>query len=327
MVDSAMTDDAQQGPRRIDVHHHLMPPKYVAEAGHERLFSVSPPKLRMPLEWTPARSVEEMDRYGIATSITSIATPGVWFGDNAAGRRLARECNEYATRMTEDYPGRFGVFASLPLPDVDGCLREIEYAFDALRADGVVLMTSVQNRWLGDDAFAPVFDELNRRRAVVYVHPVAPDCCRNLIPHVADAVIEFPMDTTRAIVSLLYSGTFARCPEIRFIFSHSGGMLPFVASRVARAPALDPALVDKVPNGAMYELKKLYYEICSATSPMAMAALMQLVAVSQILFGTDYPWRYAGPTAEEFDAYPLSAADRRAINRGSALALFPRFGP
>ena len=316
---------AKRSPRRIDVHHHLMPPNYIAAAGHERLFHGSPPKLRMPLDWNPARSVEEMDRYGIATSITSIATPGVWFGDDAAGRRLARECNEYATRMTEDYPGRFGVFASLPLPDIEGCLREIEYAFDRLNADGVVLMTSVENKWLGDRAFDPVFDELNRRKAVVYVHPTVPDCCRNLIPHVASAVIEFPMDTTRAIVSLLYSGTFARCPDIRFIFSHSGGMLPFVASRVARAPALDDALAASVPNGAMVELQKLYYEICSATSPMAMSSLMHLVAVSQILFGTDYPWRYAAPTVEEFDSYKLSAKDRKAINRGNALRLFPRF--
>lgn len=316
---------AQQPPRRIDVHHHLMPPHYIAAAGHERLFRDSPSKLRMPLEWTPERSVEEMDRHGIETAITSIATPGVWFDDNAAARRLARECNEYAARMSEDHPGRFGVFASLPLPDVDGCLHEIEYAFDQLHADGIVLMTSVQNKWLGEPAFAPVFEELNRRKAVVYVHPTVADCCRNLIPLVAAAVIEFPMDTTRAIVSLLYSGTFARCPDIRFIFSHSGGMLPFVASRVARVPALEPALAATVPNGAMYELKKLYYEICSATSPMAMSALMHLVAVSQILFGTDYPWRAAAPTVEEFDSYELRTEDRRAINRDNALKLFPRF--
>lgn len=317
---------ARQSPRRVDVHHHLMPPNYIAAAGDERLFRDSPSKLRMPLEWTPQRSLEEMDRHGIETAITSIATPGVWFGDNAAGRRLARECNEYATRMAEDHPGRFGVFASLPLPDVDGCLREIEHAFDKLRADGVVLMTSVENKWLGEPAYAPVFDELNRRKAVVYVHPTVADCCRNLIPRVAAAVIEFPMDTTRAIVSLLYSGTFARCPDIRFIFSHSGGMLPFVAARVARLPALEPELASRVPNGAMAELKKLYYEICSATSPMAMSALMHLVAVSQILFGTDYPWRVAAPTVEEFDAYELGAKDRKAINRGNALRLFPRFG-
>lgn len=326
MAEQEARPGARLSPRRIDVHHHLMPPSYIAAAGHERLFRDSASKLRMPLEWTPGRSVEEMDRHGIETAITSIATPGVWFGDHAAGRRLARECNEYATRMTEDHPGRFGVFASLPLPDVDGCLREIEYAFDKLAADGVVLMTSVENKWLGEPAFAPVFDELNRRKAVVYVHPTVADCCRNLIPLVASAIIEFPMDTTRAIVSLLYSGTFSRCPDIRFIFSHSGGMLPFVASRVARAPALEPELAARVPNGAMYELKKLYYEICSATSPMAKAALMHLVEVSQILFGTDYPWRVAAPTVEEFDSWDLSAGNRAAINRGNALRLFPRFG-
>ena len=313
-------------PRRIDVHHHLMPPAYVKDATPERIFRDSPGQLRGPLEWTPKRSIEEMDRCGIATSITSIATPGVWFGDDAAARRIARECNEYAARMAVDHPGRFGVFASLPLPDVDASLREIEFALDTLDADGVVLMTSLRDRWPGDKAFAPVFDELNRRKAVVYVHPTVPECCRNLSVGVAPATIEFPMDTTRAIVSLLYSGTFVRCADIRFIFSHGGGMLPFVAERISRAPVMEPALAASVPNGAMHELKRLYYEIASATSPMALASLLQLVATTQVLFGTDYPFRRAAPTLEQLASYALTVADRAAIERNNALGLFPRFG-
>jgi hypothetical protein len=183
-----------------------------------------------------------MDRYDIATSITSIATPGVWLGDNAAGRRLARECNEYATRMTEDYPGRFGVFASLPLPEVDGCLRVIEYAFDRLRADGIVLMTSVENKWLGDDAFAPVFDN-RRRRAVVYVHPTVADCCRNLVltwprgHRIPDG--HHARDREPALQRRLPAAGIA-------IFSHSGGIA--AVRCLARGARLRIILAAPVPN-------------------------------------------------------------------------------
>lgn len=319
-----MAESQIQAPQRIDVHHHLMPPRYIAEATADRIFRDSPGDLRWPLQWTPEKSVEEMDRNGVAVSITSIATPGVWFGDNAAARRLARECNEYGAGMARDYPGRFGLFASLPLPDVDGSLREIEHALDVLKADGVVLMTSVDGRWPGDAAFASVFDELNRRGAVVFMHPTVPDCCRDLIPDVAASTIEFPMDTTRAIVSLLYGGTLSRCPDIRFIFSHAGGMLPFVADRVARLPMLEKKLAPRVPKGAMAELQKLYYDVASATSPMALCSLMHLVEASQVLFGTDFPFRRSAGVVEELDQYGFSAAELKAINRDNALGLFPR---
>ena len=145
-------------PFRIDVHHHHASPAFVAEikarqTGQHAL-----------IEWSPARSLEEMDRASVRTAMTSVAPPGVWFGDNAAARALARESNEYAARIATDHPGRFGVFAALPLPDVEGSLAEIEYAFDVLKADGVGLMTSVNQQWLGDRAFAPVMDEFNRRK-------------------------------------------------------------------------------------------------------------------------------------------------------------------
>lgn len=309
-------------PHRIDVHHHLFPPRYVVEATPERILGNSSAAQRGPLDWSPAKSIDEMDQNGIAASITSIAPPGVWFGDDQAACRLTRECNEYAARMTQDYPGRFGVFASLPLPDIDGTLREIEYAFDALKVDGVVLMTSFGRKWPGDPLFAPVFTELNRRNAVVYLHPTVPDCCRNLIPEIPDSTIEFPMDTTRAIVSLLYSGTFSRCPGIRFIFSHAGGMLPFVAERVSRLA--QRGFQSRIPNGPMHELKKLFYETTLATSPMALSSLMHLVAASQVLFGSDFPFVQAVRSVEGLARYGFSADDLRAIERENALGLFPR---
>src|SRR5262245_59456043 len=166
-----MSVEPQTSPHRIDVHHHCASPAFIAEikarqTGQHAL-----------IEWTPAQSIEEMDRARVQTAMTSVAPPGVWFGDDAAARALARECNDYAAKIARDHTGRFGLFAALPLPDIDGSLKEIEYAFDVLKADGVGLMTSVNDRWLGDRAFAPVMDELNRRKAVVYVHPTCPRCC------------------------------------------------------------------------------------------------------------------------------------------------------
>ena len=219
---------------RIDVHHHYFPPSYLTplEAYDRKAGLTTWPAQR---DWSAARAIEAMDRAGVTTAILSISTPGVWFGDNAAARELARICNDYAARLMADYPGRFGLFAVLPLPDVDGCLRELDYAMDVLHADGVVMTTSAGDRWPGDPAFAPVFDALNRRRTVAFFHPLAPDCCGSLIPGVNGSPIEYLFDSTRAIVSLLVGGTLQRCPDIRYLFSHGGGTLPMAAGRIVNA--------------------------------------------------------------------------------------------
>ncbi len=308
----------QTPAHRIDVHHHLSPPRYIAEMA--KIEPLLPP-LRL---WTPEKSLEDMARAGVATSITSISTPGVWFGERDAARALARECNEYGARLAADHPGRFGNFAALPLPDTEGSLREIEYALDVLKADGIGLMTSYEGKWLGDPAFGPVFDELNRRKAVVYTHPTTPECCRNLIPEVVDSVIEFATDTTRTIASLLFSGTAARCPDIRFIFSHAGGTLPFLIERITRVTLLRKDLEPRVPRGALHEIRRFYYDIAQAAHPMALGPLMKLVEVSQVLFGTDFPFRTSIDHVDGLAAYGFGPADLRAIERDNALRLLPR---
>ena len=305
-------------PHRIDVHHHLSPPQYVAELTARKMGG------RPTLDWTPAKSIDDMDKAGVATSVTSIAATGVRLGDDATARRLARECNEYAAKLVQDSAGRFGMFAVVPMPDVDGSLREIAYALDVLKADGIGLLTSFGDKWLGDPAFVPVMDELHRRKAVVYTHPTAANCCRNLIPDVTDAVIEFGTDTTRTIASLLFSGTAARCPDIRFIFSHAGGTLPFLTERFTRLPLANKSLEAKVPNGALYELKRFYYDVAQAAHPMALASLLKLVPVSQVLFGTDYPFRTSADHVKGLAEYGFSASDLRAIDRDNALRLLPR---
>jgi 6-methylsalicylate decarboxylase len=307
--------------RRIDVHHHLSPPRWIADVVIGRKTGQRP-----LADWTPQKSIEDMDRGGVATSITSISEPGVWFGDNEAARRLARECNEYAAKLVADYPGRFGMFATVPMPDVEGSLRELEYALDTLKADGVCLLTSYQSKYLGDKAFAPLMDELNRRKAVVYTHPVRPDCCRNLIPDVAETVIDLSTDTTRTIASVIFSGTSTRCPDIRFIWSHAGGTTPFLTRRfVGWANARKEMFASRLPDGPVAELKKFYYDIAQSAHPYALSSLLQLVSVSQIVFGTDYPFVSAEATAQGLLDYGFSAGDQRAIDRDNALALLPRF--
>jgi predicted TIM-barrel fold metal-dependent hydrolase len=309
--------------RRIDVHHHMLPPEY-AKLTRERILQITSGDPTV-LNWTPEITFAQMEQYGVASAILSLPVPGAWHDGKDNSRKLARIANEYGARLSKDHPGKFGVFAALPLPDVDGSLKEIEYAFDALHSDGVYLQTSYDEKWPGDPAFAPVFDELNRRKAIVFVHPTEPACCANLIPGIPSNVIEFVFDTTRAITSFLVNGTFARCPDIRFIFCHSGGTMPVLAARINGFFQSRSALASQVPNGVMYELKKLHYDVANATNPSSLAALMKLVPTSQIVWGSDFPYRPVGPTATGWDNYEAAPEIKSAVNRENALKLFPRF--
>ncbi len=307
---------------RIDVHHHILPPDYVARVGEDRIGSLILSG-RTP-DWSPDMSIEAMDRNGIATAITSISAPGLWFGDGAATVALCRHCNEYAADMRRDNPDRFGVFASLPLPEIDASLAEIEFALDTLEADGIGLLTSYGDRYPGDAAFAPVFDELDRRGAVVYFHPTnAP--CNQCQPEIPAATLDFPFDTTRAIVSLLYSGTLARCRNIKWIFSHAGGAVPFLAERIARL-AVRPEFKEKVPNGVVPELERLYYDTALSANWLAFRSLFELVAPNHVLFGSDYPFAPEATmtqTVRGLREMGLDADVLRGIERENALVLFP----
>jgi len=309
---------AQTGPapaerRIIDVHHHISPPKYLAETKAEQV----PPTIN----WSAQKSIEDMDRGGVATSITSITTPGVWVGDGDQAVRLARECNDYAARLVQDHPGRFGMFASLPLPEIDKSLREIEYALDTLKADGIGLLTSFGDKWLGDPAFDPVMDELNRRKAVVYTHPSTANCCRNLIPSVQPAIVEFGTDTTRAIASLLYRGRAKKYPDIKFIFSHAGGTMPFLVERFIRLPPKE-----ELPGGSMEAaLKSFHYDIAQSSHPIPLGALVKLVSPAQIVFGTDFPFRTSAEHAKSLVDFGFKPEELRAIDRENVAKLLPKY--
>ena len=305
----------REKPHRIDIHHHLFPPSYTS--------SIVALGLAPSPAWTPARSIDEMDKSGIAISVLSLSPPNVIFPDAALARQLSRVVNEYGAIMVKNYPGRFGLFAVLPLPDVEASLREIEYALDTLKANGIGLMTSYGDKWLGDAALAPVWEELNRRKAVIYTHPHTPSCCENLTDEVGAGTIEWATYTTRSVASVVFSGTASRFPQIRWIFSHGGGTMPFLLSRfqVAEAGLKDKA--KRLPNGYLSELKKFYYDTAQANHPGALGALLKLVTPSQILYGTDYPYRTGAEENEGLGAQRFAAEDLRAIERDNALRLIP----
>lgn len=309
-------------PHRIDTHHHPYPPAYLKKVD-EVLKRTTHAFYNRLTKWRPSDAIEAMDRAGIAVSVLSIATPSVWLGDAAASRVLARECNEYAATLLSDHRGRFGSFATLPLPDTDGSLREIEYAFDVLKADGIALTTNYDDKYPGEESMAAVFDELNRRKAVVYFHPTAASFAFNRVKDIPPPTIEFPFDTTRTITSLLFSGTLSRCPDIRWIFSHGGGALGMVANRLVGLAKNRPELAARVPNGVRHELSKLYVDIVGVTSPGALQAILDVVPMSNLLFGTDFPFWKPEETIEGLESLGLSAADQMAIDRGNALKLMP----
>jgi 6-methylsalicylate decarboxylase len=320
----AQTEAAKPPIKRIDVHHHFLPPQYMKEE-HERInFGHDSVGTNALLAWSPSQSIEIMDKNGIATAITSITTPGVWFGDVAAARRLSRIWNDYAAEAIRDYPGRYGLFAVVAPPDTEGSLKEIEYALDTLKADGIGLLSSYDGKYLGDPAFAPVLAELNRRKAVVYVHPTVAACCGGVIPTIIPQVIEFPFDTTRTITSLLINGTLIKNPDIRFIFSHGGGVTPMLAGRMAEILQRRPNAKEMMPTGVAGELRKLYYDTANAGRVPQMGALRAMASLDHILFGTDYPFVKVPVDIEELEQNPFSATEREAIQRGNALALLPR---
>jgi predicted TIM-barrel fold metal-dependent hydrolase len=317
---------AQAAPAKlIDTHHHFYPPAYQkAWADWEDARKI--PHFGVQLSWTPAQDIEAMDKNGITTAVLALAsTPGVWF-DGAAGspHDLARMCSDFGADMVRDHPGRYGLFAPLSMIDIDATLKEIEYVFDTLHADGVNLQTNYGDKWLGDAAYKPVMEELNRRKAVAYVHPLVASCCGRLSVGAFPAVIEVPHDTTRTVTSLLLSGSFARERDIKWLFSHGGGTIPFLAGRIAafyeqRARAASGF----APDGIEAEFRRLYYDTANATHPAAMAALMKLVPVSQITYGTDYPY-FPLNQIDSLRQLDLPAGDLTAIASGNATRLLPR---
>jgi predicted TIM-barrel fold metal-dependent hydrolase len=296
-----------------------MTPRYVAARA-----APTGPGYEDALRWSPEASLAQMDKGGIETAIVSNPSLWTWFERDEA-RALVRENNDFAAVMCRDHPGRFGSFAAIPMPDVEGSLAEIDYAYDTLKADGISTTTNFGTQWPGDPAFDPVWAELNRRKAVLFVHPQSVACCHALTPPVPDSTVEFMFDVTRCITSLLYRGTLTRFPDIQYIFTHGGGTLPQLAERIARNVVNQKAVAERLPHGAMHELQKLHFDIATTTSRPALAGLREFVPMTQLLYGTDYPFLPPPATTAGMEAFGFTPEERTAINRGNAERLFPRF--
>lgn len=309
----------------IDTHHHVLPPIFLStlgeRIGRQTLKGPPPP-------WSPQISLEAMDRNGIQTAVTSFGPPGFWFGDLEETKKLVRQCNDYCADLRRDHPGRFGMFAVLPMPDVDATLAEIAYAFDVLKADGVQMMTNIDNVYPGEPKFAPVFDELNRRKAVLYFHPIPAKYGTPVLDMFPPATLEFPFDTTRAVLSLLYGGTLARSHDMKFLFSHAGGVVPYLAARMARLTVRED-FAKAVPDGALAELRRLYFDTALTTDQIAFASLLQLLEPDHVVFGSDFPQAPETTMIHSIRGIAdlgLSPAVLRGIQRDNAAKLLPSLG-
>jgi predicted TIM-barrel fold metal-dependent hydrolase len=304
----------------IDVHHHWSNGPLQAWWGHTGTAAAT---------WAADKALAAMDDAGVATAILSVTQPGVWKSSDSEGSiKLARECNEAMARLSQDHRSRFGYFAVIALPMVRASVAEVGYSLDALKADGVGLLSSYDGKYLGDPSFIPVLEELNARRAVVYVHPTVPMCCGNLVPDIPATATEVPGDTTRTIESLLLSGALARFDAIRFIFAHGGGSLPFLAERMLAAidphPPADKGYLSAY--NARAALARLYFDCASVANPPAWAALTTFTTPERILFGTDYPASEIraglGSLRAMEQRFGLPSVDTQSIEYGNAQQLF-----
>jgi len=310
--------------RTIDLHHHAIPDFYW-EASNEdgnAAGGITPPR------WSLEGAIAYLDEAHIDAAVPSISTPGVHFGDDAAARSLASKVNEYLAEIKRDRPDRFGAFAILPLPDIEGSLEQIAYALDVLELDGVSMLTNAGGSYLGDARFDPVFEELQQRAAVVFVHPTAsPDPIAHTLD-LPDSLLDYPVDTSRAIAKLHYSNTFARTPDVRYVFSHAGGTIPFVASRFSIVDDMD-VIPGAQERGAFADaLPRLFWDTASAFSDPVLHMLRSVTGLGTVVFGTDYPYprdaisiaglRQLRHTSE------LDDGERRGVLGDTAARLIPR---
>ena len=313
----------------IDVHAHLLPDFYVQQAtaaGHAH-----PDGMGGWPKWSVQTHLDLMDRNGIDTAMLSMSSPGVHFGDDKAARLLARRVNEYTAELTRDHPGRFGNFVSLPLPDVDGSLEEMAFAFDELDADGVALLTHTHGVYLGDQRLDPVFAELDRRRAVVFLHPTSPVCWEQSALGRPRPMVEYIFDTARTVTDLVMAGVLTRHPNMQVIVPHCGGAVPVLADRINEFMRLFLPSEESPSLDAVQQLQGLYYDMAGTAFPRQVPALLELVGPDRVLFGSDYCWTpppLADAHIAAIDAAesPVEGSTWRSLTTANAKRLFPGTG-
>ena len=308
----------------IDTHHHILPDFFWRETND----SHDPVGGLAPMEWSKEAMISFMDDAGIDVAVTSVSTPGVHLGDGEKARSLARRCNEFAAELVHTRPDRFASFACLPLPDIDTSLEELSYALDVLKLDGLVLFTNSRGVYLGDATLEPVFEELERRKAVVFVHPnPSPDAVAHSLS-LPDNLLDFPTDTNRAVAQMHYTNRFAHTPNVKYIFSHAGGSIPFLAARFAIIDEMDFIPGGEQRGTAADMFHRMYWDTALAASDPVLRMLRDVAGIDQVLFGTDFPYlrRDLAVKANQriSESSELNDSERRAVLGGNASRLFPR---
>jgi predicted TIM-barrel fold metal-dependent hydrolase len=311
-------------PRRIDFHFHLIPRFYqdaVYAAG-------GGPQIGRYPDWSPERALELMDAQGIEVALTSLAQPGVQFGERAQAPALARRCNDYAAELMARWPRRFGAFAVLPMWEMREAIDEIRHALDVLKLQGVCLFASYGEKFLGDPYFDPLLEELDGRGAVVFIHPGMHPSSRKLDLPWPGFMMEYLFDTTRAAVNLVFGGAIERFARIRLVLAHAGGLMPYFAWRLSVAPMIDARLAQLTPQQILARLSRFWYDTALSPMPQTLGCLAGVAQPTQVVFGTDWPFANAKVLAETtmYEGASLPGGlDRPAIDRGNALTLFPQF--
>jgi len=318
-----MTDAPKDPSLTIDTHHHILPDFFwqATENAHAPVGGLA------PLQWSKEASISFMDDAGIDFAVVSLSTPGVHTGDSAKARVLARRCNEFSAELVRSRPDRFAGFACLPLPDVDASLEELSYALDVLGLDGFVLFTNSNGVYLGDPVLEPVFEELERRKTVVYVHPnPSPDAIAHSLG-LPDNLLDFPTDTNRAVAQMHYTNRFARTPNVKYIFSHAGGSIPYLAARFAIIDEMGFIAGGEQRGSAADMFRRIYWDTALAASDPVLCMLRDVAGINQVLYGTDFPYlrRDLAINSKQriLQTSELDDLERRAILGGNASRLFP----
>jgi aminocarboxymuconate-semialdehyde decarboxylase len=308
----------------IDTHHHILPDLFWRETNDAH----APVGGLAPLRWSKEAMIAFMDDAGIDVAVTSVSTPGVHLGDSEKARSLARRCNEFAAELVQARPDRFASFACLPLPDIDASLQELSYAVDVLKLDGLVLFTNSRGVYLGDATLEPVFEELERRKSVAFVHPnPSPDAAAHSLG-LPDNLLDFPTDTNRAIAQMHYTNRFARTPNVKYIFSHAGGSTPFLAARFAIIDEMGFIAGGEQRGTAADMFRRMYWDTALAASDPVLRMLREVAGIDQVLFGTDFPYlrRDLAAKAKQriLESSELNQMEKQAVLGGNAARLFPR---
>lgn len=310
----------------IDLHHHFWAPDYL-KAQTDWEDAHKSPHVPAMMTWKPEVSIAEMDRGGVRTSVLSLASisEGLWGLEAQAATKVIRASDDYAMQIMSDYPGRFGLFAPLNMVDIDTSLQEVAYAYDQCHADGIGLQSSYNGKYLGDPSYDPIWQELNRRNAVIFVHGPNSACCSQIKdgPGMFGSVVEVTFDVTRTAASLLTSGALHRYPNIRWIIAYGGGTLPFVAGRMNAFLKNAKNIQEIAPNGIAAELQKLYIDTVNVTNEASMAAMLKFTKPSQIVYGTDFIY-YNNDQLDALDERKLAPKVKDAILSGNAKHLIPR---